>query len=63
MPRRIAVKGMQGTDVNIIVTVVQGTVWLSISPPYVWEAILQPSNVDNVIHALELARDEATKNE
>ena len=61
MPRRIAVKGMQGVDVTVVVTVVRGTVWLSISPPFTWEAIMQPEKVDQVIHVLELARDEATK--
>jgi hypothetical protein len=61
MPRRIAVKGMQGVDVTVVVTVVHGSVWLSISPPFTWEAIMAPGEVDEVIHALELARDEATK--
>lgn len=61
MPRRIAVKGMQGVDATVVVTVVRGTVWLSVSPPLTWEAIMKPSKVDEVIHALELARDEATK--
>lgn len=62
-PRRIAVKGMQGTDVTVVVTVVQGAVWMSISPPFSWEAIMRPAKVDDVIHALELARDEATQHE
>jgi hypothetical protein len=61
MPRRIAVKGMQGVDATVVVTVVRGTVWLSISPPFTWEAIMKPCKVDEVIHALELARDEAAK--
>jgi hypothetical protein len=59
MPRRVLVKGMQGADVTVVVTVAQGTVWLSISPPFTWEAIMTPSKVDEVIHALELAREEA----
>jgi hypothetical protein len=61
MPRRMLVKGMQGVDVAVIVTVVRGTVWLSISPPFTWEAIMQPGEVDELIHVLELARDEAMK--
>lgn len=61
MPRRVLVKGMQGVDATVAVTVVQNTVWLSISPPFTWEAIMEPSKVNEVIHALELARDEATK--
>lgn len=61
VPRRVIVKGMQGVDVTVVVTVVHGTVWLSISPPFTWEAIMEPRKVDEVIHVLELARDEATK--
>lgn len=61
MPRRILVKGMQGVDATVVVTVVQGTVWLSISPPFTWEAIMELDKVDEVIHVLELAREEATK--
>lgn len=52
---------MQGIDVTVVVTVAQGTVWLSISPPFTWEAIMEPGKVDEVIHVLELARDEAMK--
>jgi hypothetical protein len=61
MPRRIAVQGMQEIDASVVVTVVQGTVWMSISPLFTWEAILQPGKVDEIIHVLELARDEAEK--
>jgi hypothetical protein len=50
---------MQGVDVTAVVTVVQGTVWLSISPPFTWEAIMEPHKVDELIHVLELAREEA----
>ena len=61
MPRRIAVTGMQGVNATVVVTVVHGTVWLSLSPPFTWEAIMTPGKVDEVIHVLEVARDEATK--
>jgi hypothetical protein len=61
MPRRIAVTGMQGVDATVVVTVAQNRVWLSISPPFTWEAIMTPSTVDEVIRVLELARNEATK--
>jgi hypothetical protein len=61
VPRRVFVKGMQGVDVTLIVTVVQGTVWVSISPPFTWEAIMEPVKVDELLHVLELARDEARK--
>ncbi len=59
MPRRVPVKGMQGVDATVVVTVVQNKVWLSISPPFTWEAIMEPEQVDQVISMLELARGEA----
>ncbi len=43
----------------MVVTVVQGNVWLSVSPPFTWEAIMEPGKVDELMHVLELARDEA----
>ncbi|MGH3802797.1 MAG: hypothetical protein ACRDTD_22260, partial [Pseudonocardiaceae bacterium] len=61
MPRRVRVKGMQRVDVTVVVTVVHDTVWLSISPPFTWEAIMGPGRADDVIPMLELARDEAKK--
>ncbi len=61
VPRRVLVKGMQGVDVTVVVTVVQDTVWLSISPPFTWEAIMEPGKLDKLLHVLELARDEAKK--
>ncbi|HKR52642.1 MAG TPA: hypothetical protein VJT72_24295 [Pseudonocardiaceae bacterium] len=60
-PRRVRVKGMQGIDATVVVTVVRDTVWMSISPPLTWEAIMEPGKVDDVISALELARDQAKK--
>ncbi len=59
VPRRVFVKGMQGADATIVVTVTQGTVWLSVSPPFTWEAIMEPGRVDELMHVLELAREEA----
>lgn len=59
MPRRVPVKGMQGVAATVVVTVAQDKVWLSISPPFTWEAIMEPEKVDQVISMLELARDEA----
>ncbi|MGH3800271.1 MAG: hypothetical protein ACRDTD_09095 [Pseudonocardiaceae bacterium] len=59
--RRVSVKGMQGVDATVIVTVVQGKVWMSIMPPFTWEAIMEPGKVDEVMSALGVARDEAKK--
>ncbi|MGH4007989.1 MAG: hypothetical protein ACRDTH_07490 [Pseudonocardiaceae bacterium] len=60
-PRRVHVKGVQGVDAIVVVTVVQDKVWLSISPPFTWEAIMEPGKVDEVISTLERARYEAKK--
>ena len=59
--RRVSVKGMQGVDATVVVTVVQGKVWMSISPPFTWEAIMEPGKVDEVMSVLGAARDEAKK--
>lgn len=49
MPRKVRVKGMAGVDATVIVTVVHDKVWLSISPPFTWEAIMDPAKVDEVM--------------
>ncbi len=61
MRRRIHVRGMGEIDATVVVTVIQDTVWVSISPPFTWEAIMEPAKVDEVISMLELARDEAKR--
>jgi hypothetical protein len=61
VPRRVSVKGMQRVDATVVVTVVQGKVWMSISPPFTWEAIMEPGKVDEVMSVLGAARDEAKK--
>jgi hypothetical protein len=52
---------MKGVNAAVVVTVVRDKVWLSISPPLTWEAIMEPGKVDEVISLLELARNEAIK--
>lgn len=59
LPRRVRVAGMQGVEVTVVVRVVQGAVWMSISPPFTWEAIMEPGKVGEVMAVLEIARDEA----
>jgi hypothetical protein len=61
VPRRVCVKGMEGVNATVVVTVVQGKVWVSISPPFTWEAIMEPVKVDELMHVLKLARDDAKK--
>jgi hypothetical protein len=60
-PEKVFVKACQGEDATIVVTVVQGKVWLSISPLFTWEAIMEPGKVDEVMAALEAAREEARR--
>jgi len=61
VPRRVRVKGRAGVEATVVVTVVHDTVWLSISPPFTWEAIMEPGKVEEVMSMLGLARDEAKK--
>lgn len=61
IPRRVSVGSTDGAMVTVVVTVQRGHVWLSIVPPFTWEAIMQPGKVDELIHALALARDEAER--
>lgn len=59
MPRRVSTKGREGVPATITITTCQGQVWMSIVPAFTWEAIMEPGTVDELIHALGLARDEA----
>jgi hypothetical protein len=61
IPRKVSVKACQGEDATVVVTVVQGKVWLSISPLFTWEAIMEPGKVDEVMAVLEVAREEARR--
>jgi DNA-binding protein YbaB len=45
--------------VTVIVTVYRGTVWISIDPPFISEAILEPEHVANLIDMLTQAVKEA----
>lgn len=60
-PRKISVKARQGEDATVVVTAIHGTVWISIAPSFMGEAIVEPRIVDEVVRVLELARDEAMK--
>jgi len=61
MTRKVCVKGMQGVDAAVVVRVVRGAVWMSIMPPFTWEAIMEPGKVDELIRTLESARGEAER--
>jgi hypothetical protein len=61
MPRRVSVEGREGTAATVAITTYRGRVWMSIMPPFTWEAILDPGVVDELIQALESARDEVKR--
>ncbi len=61
LTRRVSVKSMEWADAYVVVRVVQGKVWMSISPPFTWEAMMEPRKVDELMHVLELAREDAKK--
>lgn len=61
IPRRISVKGMGGIAATVIVKTCRGQVWMSIVPPFTWEAIMEPGTVDELIRVLALARDDAKR--
>lgn len=57
----VSVKGSGGAAATVVVKTVQGHVWVSITPPFIWEAIMEPVKVVELIHALGLALDHAKK--
>lgn len=59
--RKVAVKGSGGVAATVVVTTQQGQVWVSIVPPFTWEAIMEPMKVDELIHMLGLAREAAAR--
>jgi hypothetical protein len=61
LPRRVSVKGREGVAATVVVTTYPGYVWMSIVPPFTWEAIMDPGHVDQLIHALSLAREESNR--
>lgn len=60
-PRRVSVNACEDRVATIVVPAAQGNVWMSILPPFTWDAIMEPRTVDEVIRVLELARDEAMR--
>ncbi len=63
IPRRVSVRGTGGVSATVFVTVQRGQVWVSIQPPFTWEAIMEHGKVDELIDVLGLARDEARRME
>ena len=57
--RRVSVQGSEEIAATVIVKTIQGNVWLSIMPPFTWEAVMTPAEVDELTHVLSLARQDA----
>lgn len=61
VPWRVPVKGREEIVAAVVVTVYRGNVWMSIVPPFTWEAIMEPGKVDELIHVLSLAREQVRR--
>jgi hypothetical protein len=59
--RRVSVKGSGGVSATVVITVQQGQVWMSIQPPFTWEAVMEPWKVEELIRTLALAAEGAKK--
>jgi hypothetical protein len=57
--RTVAVKGSGGVSATVVVTVRRRHVWVSIQPPFTWEAILVPEKVDELMRILAQAQEAA----
>ena len=54
-------KGSGGVSATVVITVKQGQVWMSIQPPFTWEAIMEPGKIEELIRTLTLAAESAKK--
>ena len=43
----------------MVVTARRGKVWMSIQPPFTWDAIMEPGMVEALIRTLALAAEDA----
>lgn len=59
--RKVSVKGSEGVSATVVVKAQRGKVWMSIEPPFTWEAIMEPSKVDEVIRMLRQAAEDAKR--
>ncbi len=59
--RKVPVKGSGGVSATVVITVKQGQVWMSIQPPFTWEAIMEPGKIEELIRTLTLAAESAKK--
>jgi hypothetical protein len=59
--RKVSVKGSGGVSATVVITVQQGQVWISIQPPFTWEAIMEPWKVEELVRTLILAAESAQR--
>ncbi|MGH4021212.1 MAG: hypothetical protein ACRDT0_18685 [Pseudonocardiaceae bacterium] len=59
--RKVTVKGSGGVTATVVVVAQRGKVWMSIQPPFTWEAIMEPGKVDELIRTLGLAGEDAKR--
>lgn len=59
IPRRVSVTGKDGISATVVVTTYRGQVWLSVVPSFNGEAIMEPTEVNELIRTLELAQEDA----
>jgi len=59
--RKVSVKGSEGVSATLIIKAERGKVRLSIEPPFTWEAIMEPSKVDEVIRTLRQAAEDVKR--
>ncbi|MCA1708889.1 MAG: hypothetical protein LC808_38685 [Actinobacteria bacterium] len=57
--RKVSAQGGGGVTATVVVTVYRGHVWLSIQPPFTWEAIMDPARTTELIAILSQAVTEA----
>ncbi|HET9255192.1 MAG TPA: hypothetical protein VFO16_08320 [Pseudonocardiaceae bacterium] len=60
LPRKVSVNP-HSERATVVVRRYRGEVWMSITPPFTWEAIMEPAKVDELIVVLGLVRDEARR--
>lgn len=58
---KVSVQGTGGVSATVFVMVQQGQVWMSIQPPFTWEAIMDPAKVDELIGTFTRAREEVKR--
>jgi len=57
--RKVTVKGSGGVVATVVITARRGKVWMSIQPPFTWDAIMEPGMVDELIRTLVLTVEDA----